>query len=366
MTTTIFLCGDVMTGRGVDQILPRPSDPRLYERHADSALQYLELVQRANGTVRRPVEPAYIWGDALDELRRAAPAVRIVNLETSVTCSDEYWRGRGINYRMHPANVGCLTAAHIDACELANNHVLDWGYPGLLETMDTLRQAGIRTVGAGRTIQESETPAALTVENHRVLVFALGAESSGIPPEWAASAERPGVDFLDALSESNAARIGRRVRRSKRPGDVAVVSLHWGSNWGYDVPESFIGFAHALIDGGADVVHGHSSHHVRPIEVYRDRLILYGCGDFMNDYEGITGYEEFRGDLVLMYLATIADSGALLDLRMVPMQIRGLQLRRASTADALWLGEVLTRTGSAFGSSATFKRDGALHLGWHV
>ena len=65
-------------------------------------------------------------------------------------------------------------------------------------------------------------------------------------------------------------------------------------------------FAHWLVDGGVDIVHGHSSHHPRPIEVYRDRLILYGCGDFIDDYEGIEGYEQYRDDLVLMYFATLS------------------------------------------------------------
>ena len=74
-----------------------------------------------------------------------------------------------------------------------------------------------------------------------------------------------------------------------------VASVHWGSNWGYDIPREQTVFAHRLIDeAGVDIIHGHSSHHVRAIEVYKDRLILYGCGDFLNDYEGISGYEEFR------------------------------------------------------------------------
>ena len=55
-------------------------------------------------------------------------------------------------------------------------------------------------------------------------------------------------------------------------------------------------------------MHGHSSHHVKAIEVFRGRLILYGCGDFLTDYEGVGGYEEFRGDLALMYFVEL-DSG---------------------------------------------------------
>jgi poly-gamma-glutamate capsule biosynthesis protein CapA/YwtB (metallophosphatase superfamily) len=81
-----------------------------------------------------------------------------------------------------------------------------------------------------------------------------------------------------------------------KPGDLIVVSVHWGPNWGYDIPHQQRRFAHALIDkANVSIIHG--QHHLKAIEVYRDRLILYGCGDFLNDYEGIKGYEEFRDDL---------------------------------------------------------------------
>src|SRR5512143_3888726 len=141
---TLFLTGDVMTGRGIDQVLPTPSDPQLYESYVTDAREYVKLAERAHGEIRKPVSFDYIWGDALAELDRAAPDARIVNLETSVTTSPGPWPAKGINYRMHPANVGCLTAPRLDCCTLANNHVLDWGYAGLDETLRTLRAAGIR------------------------------------------------------------------------------------------------------------------------------------------------------------------------------------------------------------------------------
>jgi hypothetical protein len=95
------------------------------------------------------------------------------------------------------------------------------------------------------------------------------------------------------------------IKRQSRPEDIVILSVHWGGNWGYSVPEEQINFAHRLLDSGAvDAVHGHSSHHVRPLEVYRGKLIVYGAGDFLNDYEGITGAEDYRGDLTLMYFPT--------------------------------------------------------------
>lgn len=124
---TIFLSGDVMTGRGIDQILPRPGDPALREEYRKDARDYVELAEEANGPVPRGAEPRYIWGDVLDELAAVSPAARVVNLETSVTSSDRFWPEKGIHYRMHPENVGGLAAAGIDVCVLANNHSISAG-----------------------------------------------------------------------------------------------------------------------------------------------------------------------------------------------------------------------------------------------
>jgi poly-gamma-glutamate capsule biosynthesis protein CapA/YwtB (metallophosphatase superfamily) len=139
----LFLCGDVMLGRGVDQIPRHPSDPRIFKQQVDSALTYVRLAEAASGRrIPRLVAPTYVWGDALAVLRAEQPAARIINLETAITTSDDY-AVKGINYRMHPGNIDCLTAAGIDCCVLANNHVLDWGRSGLLETLATPRRAEI-------------------------------------------------------------------------------------------------------------------------------------------------------------------------------------------------------------------------------
>ena len=127
------------------------------------------------------------------------------------------------------------------------------------------------------------------------------------------------MSLLPDLSARTVAQIADRVRAVKRPGDLALASIHWGGNWGYQIPAAEREFAHALIDrAGVDLIHGHSSHHPKAIEIYRDKLILYGCGDFLNDYEGIAGYEQYRGDLVLMYLPRLAAAaGRLVELRLI-------------------------------------------------
>jgi poly-gamma-glutamate synthesis protein (capsule biosynthesis protein) len=363
---TLFLGGDVMTGRGIDQILPHPGKPQLHEPYVRSALGYVQIAEDATGPISRPVDAAYVWGDALAELERVRPDARIINLETAVTMAEDAWPHKGIHYRMHPANIGCLSAAAIDCCVLANNHVLDWGYSGLAETLATLRRAGIRTTGAGADEKEANAPAIIELAGggRRVLVFGFGMESAGIPREWAATKYRAGVSYLPDLTPSTADAIASRVAVVRRSGDIVIASIHWGANWGYDVPPSQRAFARELVEhAGIDIVHGHSSHHAKGIEIHRDRPIIYGCGDFLNDYEGIRGHESFKGELGLMYFPTFDATGALDELTLVPTRIRHFRVNRARGGDVDWLAAMLTRECEKFGTRVVREYDDTLSLG---
>lgn len=343
-TVTVFLAGDVMTGRGIDQILGTPSSPELHEPWVTDARRYVQLAERVNGPIPRGVEPDYVWGDALGVLDRRAPDARIVNLETTVTRSDAFWRDKGIHYRMHPDNGACLTAAGIDCCTLANNHVLDWGCPGLTETLATLHRLGLHTAGAGRTAAEAEAPATFTGRSGaRVQVVACGTGDSGIAACWRAGTDSPGVNRLPDLSPATADRVAAGLLASRWPGDVVVLSIHWGGNWVRGVDPAQRAFAHRLIDRGAvDIVHGHSSHHARGIEVYRNRPILYGCGDLLNDYEGIGAHAGFVTDVVPMYFVTLdAAGGELAGLELVPMRLKRFRLRTATRAESAPLAAAL-------------------------
>lgn len=359
---SLMLTGDIMTGRGIDQVLPHPSPPVLYETYVQSALDYVRLAESAHGDIDRPVPFPYIWGDAL-ELMRDEAAPLIVNLETAITRSSDHWP-KGINYRMNPANAPCLPAAGIDCCVLANNHVLDWGEAGLVETIEVLKASGIATAGAGRDHDEAGAPAVLNVAHGvRVLVFAAARPSSGVPREWAADIARPGVSVLDESDPSGTARLAARIARSKRKGDLVVCSIHWGPNWGHHIDSSDRRLAHALIEAGADVVHGHSSHHPKAMEVHRGRLILYGCGDFLNDYEGIGQTGPYRSDVAVLYRPTLeAQSGALVGLEMRPFVIRNFRLRRAPLEDIDQLRKELDRECARFGLAIAAGRDRSLEL----
>jgi poly-gamma-glutamate capsule biosynthesis protein CapA/YwtB (metallophosphatase superfamily) len=225
----------------------------------------------------------------------------------------------------------------------------------------------VSTTGAGRNLAEATAPAVLEIAGKgRVIVFSFATVTSGTPFGWAATPNRPGVDHLSDLSETTCDRIAERVRAIKCVGDVVIASIHWGPNWGYGIPERHRRFAHALIDrAGISIVHGHSSHHPMAVEVHRNRLILYGCGDFLNDYEGIPGHEEFRSDLALMYFAKVDPvSGDLVNLEMTPLQVRRFRLNRVTTEDAAWLRRTLDRESQRFGANVERGSGDRLVLCW--
>jgi poly-gamma-glutamate capsule biosynthesis protein CapA/YwtB (metallophosphatase superfamily) len=358
----LFLAGDVMTGRGVDQILPHPSDPGLHEDYVKDARDYVRLAERVSGPIARPVGFDYVWGEALAQWQAYRPDLRLINLETSVTTSQYHWQWKGIHYRMHPDNVDCLAAAQPDCCLLANNHVLDWGYAGLMETLTTLYRARLSFAGAGANLEEAARPARLTVPGKaRVLVHAFAEGESGVPGSWAATADRAGINRLRDLDGRTADRIARSIAAERDDGDIVVVSIHWGGNWGYDVPPAQRRFAHRLIDSGAvDLVFGHSPHHARAIECYEGRLIIYGSGDFITDYEGIRGHEYYRPWLSPMYFVDLDPATGLLErLQIVPLRLQRFRLTAASTEDRSWLLEQLNRASRDF-DTVLEPRDGAL------
>jgi poly-gamma-glutamate synthesis protein (capsule biosynthesis protein) len=357
---TLFLCGDVMLGRGIDQILAHPNRPHLFEPYMRSAKGYMSLAEAKSGPLPECVPFDYVWGDALRELVRMSPDARIINLETAVTSSEDAWPRKGIHYRMHPANAPVLSAAKIDCCALANNHVLDWGYRGLTETLNTLRAAAIHTAGAGQDDVEAATPALVELAGGgRVVIFAFATQCSGVGEDWAAVRGCPGVNRLKDLSADSARAIAAQVRTVRQANDVVVVSIHWGANFDFNIPASQRRFARGLIDSAAvDVVHGHSSHHVKGIEVYRDKLILYGAGDFINDYEGIGGQEAYRDDLALMYFPTIdLATGKLVELSMTPTQTRRFRINRAPEEGVQWLKETLNRESRPLGAEVERRAD---------
>ena len=355
----IFLCGDVMIGRGIDQILPYPSNPKIYEPFVKDARDYVKLAEEINGKIDYPVSFDYIWGDALKELEKENVDLRIINLETTITTSENF-EPKGINYRMNPKNVDVLKVFKVDVACLANNHILDFGEEGLLETIEVLNKNGILTVGAGKNIEQATTPAVISGRTtSRILIFNCADVSSGVPIYWKAEKDRPGVNliavnlyefgtnFLEQLFVGAPLRFEkiRDLSRLLPPvSHFTIFSIHWGPNWGYEISNEERKFAYRLIEeADVDLIFGHSSHHFKGIETYKGKLIIYGAGDFINDYEGIEGYEEFRGDLVLGYIVEIEKNNKIKGLTLLPFRIKNFRLNLMNEEEIDWALNVLKR-----------------------
>jgi poly-gamma-glutamate capsule biosynthesis protein CapA/YwtB (metallophosphatase superfamily) len=218
--------------------------------------------------------------------------------------------------------VQVLREARVDACSLANNHILDFGSPGLIETIEVLGSVGIQHVGAGRTLEEATAPAVL--ERRGVTVGILGYTDN--EPDWAAANGRPGTHYI---SVDEIPRAQADVEALRERVDVVIVTIHWGPNMRLRPAPEYRRFAQAVIDAGADVLHGHSAHVFQGIETRGRGLILYDTGDLVDDYRVDP---VLRNDLSFLYLVQ-ADSAGVTGLGMIPVRIANLQVNRAQGED---------------------------------
>lgn len=159
-------------------------------------------------------------------------------------------------------------------------------------------------------------------------------------------------------------RLAVHIAARKQQGDLVVFSIHWGSNWGYEIASEQRRFAHWLIDkAGVDIVHGHSSHHPKGIELYHGAPIFYGCGDFLNDYEGIARYDDYRVDLTLAYfISWNFRTGSVTRVVMTPLQIKKFRLQYPSLQDQKWLQQALARACDALETGVSDLKDGRFEL----
>jgi poly-gamma-glutamate synthesis protein (capsule biosynthesis protein) len=374
-----------MFGRAVDQLYAPSAPPNLHEPFVGDAREYIDLARKAGA--RFPEYPgfAHPWGRALEALSEYRPDEFIVNLETSITERGDFARGKQVHYRMHPTNAEILRAGGVTAVSLANNHVMDFGRRGLLDTLDRLRELDLAYSGAAETLagakeparlggseprnpgeSGSQTPGAGTADEPAAALdlFSIGSPTSGVPAEWAASSDAAGVWYLPRLSGESAEAVAGEISARRRDGALSVCSIHWGSNWGFNVAQSFRDFAHRLVDTGVvDMVFGHSSHHARPLELYRGHLILYGAGDLINDYEGIGGHEEFGPQLSFLYIVDMdRESGMVEFARLLPFRLRNFSLDFANPQDVGEVRGLLEESGKAWASGLAKESDGSVSV----
>ena len=223
----------------------------------------------------------------------AANDVNVVNLETAV---GSLGTAQVKQYVFHspPSLLAALRSANVQVANLANNHSLDYGAVGLLETIDHVRAAGLVPVGAGANAAAAYAPAVLSGAGGTVAVLGL---SQVVPPGWAATATSPGV-----ASAYDTAAAADAVRRARAAADHVVVMVHWGTE-NADCPNAKqTALAALLFDAGADVVAGGHPHRLQPIVpsagATGSRVVAYSLGNFVwydntspNDLTGLFSVE---------------------------------------------------------------------------
>jgi poly-gamma-glutamate capsule biosynthesis protein CapA/YwtB (metallophosphatase superfamily) len=248
---TVALTGDVMLGRLVNEVIS----------------------QQGFG---------YPWGDMLPALHRAD--LVFINLECALTSATERWSGdpdKPFFFRADPAVVETLRIGHVRFASLANNHIMDFGTTGLLDTIAALDEAGIAHAGAGPTIDAASAPAVLSSGGWRVAVVAF----AEYPQAWCATNDAPGMCLTPvSVRPHDFGVIETALLRARAVADLVILSIHWGPNMRLRPPPGFRDFAHRVLRAGADVFWGHSAHLTQGIELVEGKPILYDTGDFVDDY----------------------------------------------------------------------------------
>jgi poly-gamma-glutamate synthesis protein (capsule biosynthesis protein) len=253
-------------------------------------------------------------------------------------------------FRAAPEAVGALTAAGIDFVSLANNHAMDFGGSALLETIDHLDRSGIAHAGGGRDLADSSRPALLESGGLKIGVVAFADHFA----EYGAAEDRPGTNVIriDA-SAKEFARVRQAIRSARESGaDLVVFSIHWGPNMREAPSAEFVAFAHAVIDAGADVFHGHSAHLFQGIEIHHGKPIFYDTGDLIDDY---AVDPRLRNDRQLLFVLTVGRDGVR-RIELFPLRIRHMRVERAGGEDFAAIEERVRRSSRAFGT--TIRREG--------
>ena len=274
------------------------------------------------------------WGDVLPHLAQAD--LRIVNLECALTTHLQQWTRteKMFHFRADPEAVRVLQAARIDACALANNHILDYEVQGLRDTLRVLDASGIRHAGAGPNAEEASAPAIIDASGTSPSRVALLSFTDN-EPDFAATTERPGTNYLEvSLQQETLARIANDIAQARAQGaDLVVFSNHWGANFVERPSAEFRSFARRVIELGADIYHGHSAHICQGIEIYQGKPILYDSGNFIDDY---AVHPQLRNDRSCLFkLKFEQDKLCCIELLPVSLNVAHVALARGKEFEAI-------------------------------
>lgn len=292
----------------------------------------------------------YVWGDMIDLLKKAD--LRIINLENAIASSGRPWSKtpKVFFYKAGPKAIDVLKAAKIDCVALANNHVLDYDEEAFIETLFHLEKNKISYAGAGRNLSEAEKPAFLEAKGIKVAVMAF----TDNMPEWSAGQNKPGVNYIEvSMDEKNFGKLRKSIEEAKNKSDIVIVSAHWGPNMRQKPTKAFKEFAHAAIDAGAGIFHGHSAHIFQGIEIYKGKLIMYDTGDFVDDY---AVDEELRNDQAFLFLVTLSEN-IIKKIELVPGLINQMQVNKAKGCDFEEIKNKMIKLSEEFGTKMVKKED---------
>jgi poly-gamma-glutamate synthesis protein (capsule biosynthesis protein) len=299
----------------------------------------------------KTLPPEYPWGDILPIFQGAD--IRICNLECVIADGGSPWTQtpKVFHFRSDAKNVEVLKAAGISVVSLANNHTLDFGREAMSEMLKKLDQAGIGCAGAGHNLQDAVRPEMLRGSLLQVGFLAF----TDNEPAWEATQDRAGVFYVPVdTNDVRAKNLLALINQTKKEVDLLIVSAHWGPNWGYRPQPQHIPFAHALIDAGADIIFGHSCHVFQGTEIYKERPVLYSCGDFIDDY-AIDPVE--RNDQSFIFIVEVTDGGKIQSLQLYPTVIKDFQARLANQTEAQEIATKMRRLCEELGTESVWDKD---------
>ncbi|PSB27878.1 CapA family protein [Stenomitos frigidus] len=249
----------------------------------------------------------------MDEYRKAD--VGMVNLENPLTRATIPLPDKKFNFKADPDSVKALTSGGISLVNLANNHAMDYQEPGLLETLETLKNAGVEHVGAGRDVKEARRPEIIDVKGQRVAYFGYyGADFES------ANENRAGTNYADEQS------IAEDIKAVRSQVDWVIVNYHWGEELATHPADWQVNLAHFTIDQGADVVVGHHPHVLQGAEIYKGRPIAYSMGNFIFGGNPRSDYDTA--------VLKVALKDKQMKVEFVPVEVRGYQPKVASERSA--------------------------------
>ena len=269
----------------------------------------------------------YVWGDLIDALKNSD--LTLINLEFAITNSKDKWDAwpKTFHFKMLPKFKRILKSAGIDYASLANNHILDFKERGLLDTIKILNELKIKHTGAGKNLKHAKKPVILNIKKIKIGILSFQDNHE----DWTATKNKPGTFYLE-INEKGLEIMKREIKKLRSKVDILIVSAHWGPNMLEYPLKEHINFARSLIDEGVDIFHGHSSHVFQGIEKYKNRLIMYDTGEFVDDY----AVDPFlRNDLSFLYLIKL-NKRRLKELELIPIIIKNFRVNKAeSEADMI-------------------------------